>query len=118
MKDTGYAHRDRTSGTLVAGEGQLLNCLQQANSGFYYSGISIEQSGADIKIRDPDGNVLPDCQVLKVGVNDYRPAVCEAHFPVTGTAQALTAAGTIISYLAVFNHEVNYTGCNRFFRYK
>ena len=92
--------------------------LKGSRSGFYYSGIQIEQIGNDIQITDLNDNIIPDSNVLTLGTNDYIPAVYDNYFPTNGNIQTLTAAETIISYLENVNSEVNYPSCVRFFRFQ
>lgn len=87
-------------------------------SGFYYSGISIEQDGQIIIIRDLGGNILADEILLTVGINDFIPTVHDSFFPDNGITQALTAAHTLMAYLENWNNQVDYENCNRYFRYQ
>jgi hypothetical protein len=92
--------------------------LKGSSSGFYYSGVQIDQVGSDIQIKDMNGTVLSDEAVLTLGTNDYIPAVYDSYFPVNGDVQPLTAAETIIYYLENVNSDVNYPNCSRYFRYQ
>ena len=92
--------------------------LKGSASGFYYSGIQIEQIGNDIQIKDLGGDIIADNTVLLVGVNDYIAAVHDSYFPTNGNTQSLTAAETIISYLENVNSQVDYPGCSHYFRYQ
>lgn len=98
--------------------GEIKDFLIGSRSGFYYSGIDINQIGNDIQIRDFDNNILADNVVLTLGTNDYIPAVHDTYFSEDGSIQTLTAAETIISYLENVNDQVNYPSCARFFRYQ
>ena len=89
-----------------------------SGSGFYYSGIQIEQIRDEIEIVDLNGKIIPDEAILSIGVNDYIPSVHEKYFPNNGEVQALTDAETIIFYLETINDQVNYSNCNRYFRYQ
>ena len=97
---------------------EIKDFLIGSRSGFYFSGIQIEQGGNDILIRDLNGTIIPDETVLTLGTNDYIPAVHENYFPSTGSVQALTAAESLISYLETINSEVNYPNCSHYFRYQ
>ncbi len=97
---------------------EIKTFLEGSHSGFYYSGVQIEQIGNDIQIRDLDNNIIPDNTILILGTNDYIPAVYDNYFPVNGNIQSLTAAETIIYYLENINSEMNYPNCSRFFRYQ
>ena len=97
---------------------QIKLFLEGSRSGFYYSGIQIEQIGDYIRIKDLNDNILTDSTILTIGTNDYIPAVYENYFPFVLFVQPLTAAETIISYLENNNSQVNYPNCNRYFRYQ
>jgi 2',3'-cyclic-nucleotide 2'-phosphodiesterase (5'-nucleotidase family) len=97
---------------------EIKNFLKGSGSGFYYSGIQIEQIGNDVQIKDLSNTILPDNTMLTLGTNDYIPAVYDTYFPTNGNIQSLTAAETIISYLENINDQVNYTNCIYFFRYQ
>ena len=96
----------------------IKNFLKGSGSGFYYSGIQIEQDGNDVEIKDINDNIISDSTILTIGTNDYIPAVYENYFPINGNVQSLTAAETVISYLENNNNQVNYPNCNRYFRYQ
>lgn len=87
-------------------------------SGFYYSGLQIEQVGNNIQIKDIHGNIYSDDTVISIGINDYIPAVHDTYFPVSGEIQSLTSAETIIYYLENINDQVDYTDNNCYFRYQ
>ena len=89
--------------------------LKGSGSGFYYSGLQIEQIGENIQIKDSNGNILTDNTILSLGINDYIPAVHETYFPTNGSIQSLTTAETIISYLVNVNSQVNYPNCDHYF---
>jgi 5'-nucleotidase/UDP-sugar diphosphatase len=97
---------------------EIKNFLKGAGSGFYFSGINIEQNGNYIEIKDLNNNTIPDTTILSIGTNDYIPAVYENYFPTDGKVQLLTAAETIISYLKNNNDQVNYPNCDHYFRYQ
>ncbi|SDR86856.1 5'-nucleotidase/hypothetical protein [Polaribacter sp. KT25b] len=97
---------------------EIKNFLKGAGSGFYFSGINIEQNGNYIEIKDLNNNTIPDATILTIGTNDYIPAVYEDYFPANGKVQLLTAAETILSYLNNYNDQVNYPNCNHYFRYQ
>ena len=98
--------------------GEIKNFLKGSGSGFYYSGIQIEQIGRNIEIKDLNDNVISDATILSLGTNDYIPAVYENYFPLTGDIQSLTAAETVISYLENNNSVVNYPNCEHYFRFQ
>ena len=97
---------------------EIKDFLIGSRSGFYYSGIQIEQIGNDILVKDLNNTIIPDATVLSLGTNDYIPAVYENYFPLTGSVQSLTAAETLISYLETINSQVNYPNCDHYFRYQ
>ena len=91
--------------------------LRESNSGFYYSGGSIDKNGTEIVIRDLNGNEIPEEYVLEIGINDYIPAVHSGYFPADGERQVSTTAETIIAYLQNYQGEVSYPQCIHYFRY-
>lgn len=97
---------------------EMTDFLKGSGSGYFYSGILIEQMDSTILIKDLNNNIIPDDTVLTIGINDYIPAVHEDYFPASGNIQPLTAAETLISYLENINSQVNYPNCNRYFRYQ
>jgi hypothetical protein len=97
---------------------EIKKFLKDSGSGFYYSGIEIKQDGQDVIIRDLEANNLDDDQILRVGMNDYIPAVHDVYFPEIGTVQELTDAETIIEYLKNSNTAVDYPNADRYFRMK
>lgn len=96
---------------------EIKEFLAGSGSGFYYSGIYIEMFDGRIEIRDLNSRVISDDYTLKVGINDYIPAVYPAYFPDNGKAQALTAAESIIAFLEANNQAINYGGCNSYFHF-
>jgi 5'-nucleotidase/UDP-sugar diphosphatase len=97
---------------------EIKTFLTGSASGFYYSGMQIEQIGSDIQIKDLNGNLLSDDSVISVGINDYIPAVHDTYFPTSGVIQSLTSAETIIYYLENINDQVDYTDNYCYFRYQ
>ena len=96
---------------------EIKDFLIGSKSGFYYSGIQINQLGNKVEIKNQLGTVIDDNVVVTVGVNDYIPAVHDDYFPVNNIVQNLSAAESIIYYLQNINAEVNYPQCGNFFRY-
>ena len=92
--------------------------LAGSGSGFYYSGIQIQQIDQEIEIRNMQGQRLSDDTILKLGLNDYVPAVYDKYFPESGQVQNMTDAETVISYLQNINNQVDYPVCDRYFRMK
>ena len=96
----------------------IKNFLIGSKSGFYYSGIQIEQIESNVRIYDLDGNTLADNTNLSIGINDYIPAVHDSYFPANGDIQPFTTAEAIIYYLVNINNQVNYPNCAHYFRYQ
>jgi 5'-nucleotidase / UDP-sugar diphosphatase len=96
----------------------IKNFLIGTSSGFYYSGIQIEQIGMDVQINDLNGNIIPDNNILSLGINDYIPAVHDIYFPTNVNIQSFTTAEAIIFYLVNINSDVSYPDCDHYFRYQ
>ena len=92
--------------------------LKNSRSGYYYSGIQIDQDNDGISISNLSGNILSDNANLTIGINDFIPAVYDEYFPPSGDIQPLTTAETIISYLENTSNNVDYPSCTRFFKYQ
>lgn len=97
---------------------EIKNFLMGSESWIYYSGIQVGQIGNNVHVYDLGGNIIADTSTLTVGINDYIPAVNDSYFPVNGNTQSFTTAEAIIFYLKNINSEVNYPGCNNYFRYQ
>jgi len=97
---------------------EIKHFLRSSGSGFYYSGLQINQIGNQVEIRDANGTVLSDDIDLSVGINDFIPAIFESYFPEGRMTFDQTTAESIISYLEEQENQVNYTECSRFFRYQ
>ncbi len=97
---------------------EIKKFLRESGSGFYYSGIKIEQYDRDVEIRNLQNKMLADETILTVGLNDYVPAVHDNYFPDNAQIQVMTDAETIISYLEETGNQVDYSSCNRYFRMK
>ena len=89
-----------------------------SGSGFYYSGIQIEQVGSDLQIKDLDGEIIGDNTIISLGINDYIPAVHDSYFPANPDIQSITTAEAIIYYLKNINSQINYSYCDHYFRYQ
>ena len=96
---------------------QIKDFLIGSKSGFYYSGITIEQIGNKVEIKDATGNLISNTTKLSVGLNDYIPAVYDNYFPEENKVQDLSAAESIMSYLKNTNSKVNYPSCGNYFKY-
>jgi len=97
---------------------EINSFLKGTGSGFYYSGLHIEQVGDEIHLLDEQDHILSAETVLTVGINDYIPAVHASYFPDKGAMQNMTAAETMIYYLENINSEVEYEDCDRYFRFQ
>lgn len=95
----------------------IKNFLKYSGSGFYYSGVRIFRSGDEIAVQSLNGQPIPDETILRVGINDYIPAVYETLFPAFGERQELTSSETIIAYLEEINNQVDYRNSANYFRY-
>ena len=96
---------------------EIKQFLIGSKSGFYYSGLIIRKVGDNIQVNDLHDRKIPDDYILRIGINDYIPAVNSLYFPDNGIIQPLTAAETLIAYLENINSEVDYPDCNRYFRF-
>ncbi|WP_297087504.1 bifunctional UDP-sugar hydrolase/5'-nucleotidase [uncultured Draconibacterium sp.] len=96
---------------------EIKRFLAESGSGFYYSGIMIDKIDREVVLFNEEGKYLNDNEILRVGINDYIPAVHAPYFPNNGEVQELTAAETIIKFLETTTSPVNYTSCSRYFRY-
>jgi 5'-nucleotidase/UDP-sugar diphosphatase len=92
--------------------------LKGSGSGVYYSGIRISQEANSVVIRDMNNTVIPYSTILRVGINDYIPAVYDNYFPAVGDIQAYSTAEAIMYYLENINDQVNYPDCEHFFIYQ
>jgi hypothetical protein len=55
--------------------------------------------------------------LLRVGLNDYIPAVHDVYFPKHNEVKDQSAAESLIYYLQHINQQVDYKNCTNFFRY-
>ena len=96
---------------------EIRNFFLKSGAGLHVEGINLKWSEEDLIISDENGQVLHGSQVLKVGMNDYIPAVYEAFFPLEeADVKSVTTAESIIHYLESSDQEVNYSDCNNYFR--
>ena len=98
--------------------GDIKKFLQGSGSGFYYSGVKIEQIGPEIVIKNSEREILVDDTELLLGINDYIPAVHDHFFPPNGEVLAMTSAESLIYYLQRINDQVSYSNCTNYFRYE
>ena len=97
--------------------GEIKAFLKGSGSGFYYAGVIFQKGNNDVIVKDLQGNIISDNTVLKVGVNDYVPAVFDMYFPTTSLVQPETDAETVIKYLKQTSKKINYSTSNNYFRY-
>lgn len=96
---------------------EIKRFLAESGSGFYYSGVLIDKIDREVVLFDEAGNYLHDDEVLRVGINDYIPAVHSPYFPDEREEQPLTAAESIIKFLENTSSNIDYSDCSRYFRY-
>jgi 2',3'-cyclic-nucleotide 2'-phosphodiesterase (5'-nucleotidase family) len=90
----------------------------QTGAGLHVSGVSLQREGNDITLRDDQGVILSEEEDLRIGINDYIPAVYDNHFIFSeAEIQELTTAEVLIEYLKTINSTMDFDGCNRFFVY-
>ncbi len=97
--------------------GDLKNFLIETGAGFYYSGIKLIQDGNSIRFINNQDEALSDETIIKLGVNDYIPAVHDAYFTQTPEILEYTTAETIINYLNNNDNPIDFTGYTQYFRY-
>jgi 2',3'-cyclic-nucleotide 2'-phosphodiesterase (5'-nucleotidase family) len=97
--------------------GEVKTFFKNSGEGLYYAGLTIEQSGNSIIIKDENGDVLSDNTSITIGVNDFIPAVNNSYFTSTATIKEFTTAETIINYLKKNSAPINYTGYNNYFKF-
>ncbi len=88
------------------------------DGGWYtISGVVIEEGPGSIRMFLEDGTELSDSDELRIGMNDFIPANHPEFFPIEeASIQDLTTAEIILQYLSEVSSEVDFEGCNRFFR--
>jgi len=85
--------------------------------GMYYAGLSIEQDGNTIDIRNENGDLLNDNTSITLGINDYIPAVYSNYFK-NPTFSSNTTSEKLIHYLETNNTPINYTQYSNYFKYE
>ena len=98
--------------------GDIKYFLEESREGLYYAGLTIEQSGDDIIIKNDAGEILNDNTEITLGINDYIPAVHSNYFTSTPTFKEFTTAETIINYLNNNSATVNHTQYSNYFKYQ
>jgi 5'-nucleotidase/UDP-sugar diphosphatase len=96
---------------------QVKNFLKNSESGFYYSGINIQNENGLLTIRNQIGVILDDNLIVKVAINDYIAAVHDSFFPEMGVIHKLTAAETLIYFLENIQSDIDYSDKNNYWRY-
>jgi 2',3'-cyclic-nucleotide 2'-phosphodiesterase (5'-nucleotidase family) len=96
---------------------EIKNFLKGSDSGFYYAGVIFEKGNNTVIVKDLSGNIISDNTVLKVGLNDYIPAVFDTYFPTANLVLPETDAETVINYLKQTSTKINYSTSNNYFRY-
>ncbi len=97
---------------------EIKDFFKETGDAFYVAGITLEKSGNDLIIFDEDGKELTDDVTLKLGMNDYIPAVYEEYFPLDkAEIMDKTTAESIIGYLKTINSTIDYEGCSNYFKY-
>lgn len=98
---------------------EIENFLASNSDGMYYSGVKITQEGQDVELRDLSGDLLPDEQQMKLGMNDYIPAVHNGFFDnYSPDIQEYTTAELMMHFLMNTDATIDYTGCTNYFRYR
>lgn len=96
---------------------QIKEFLIGSESGYYYSGLRFYKSDGELVVADMLNRKIPDDYVLKVGINDYIPAVFPHFFSEKGQVQQLSAAETLIAFLRSSSENVDYSSCNQYFKF-
>ena len=95
----------------------LKNFLIETRSGFYYAGIQLVQDGSTIKFLNEQGEELSEDTVLRIGLNDYIPAVYNSYFTQTPEILEFTTAETIINYLNKNKNPIDFIGHSQYFSF-
>lgn len=98
--------------------GEIRSFLAGSGAGFYYSGITLEnEPGYGVVIKDQEGNVYDDSQVLSIAINDYIPEIYNDYFPEPLVIYDISTADAMIQYVRNLTDPLHYESCNRYFRY-
>lgn len=97
--------------------GEIKDFLKGSKVGIYYAGLEIEQENGVITLLK-NGKELNNTIALKVGLNDYIPAVYDTYFTQTPTITPYTTAETIINYLENNAAPINYSQVNKYFKFQ
>ena len=97
---------------------ELENFFVQSNQGFYVSGLTFGTDNTGFALIDMNGQPMPETDSIKIGVNDYIPAVFDNFFPYErANLQELTTAEAIVNYLETTEAPIDYNGCNNYQSY-
>ncbi|SDX25274.1 5'-nucleotidase/hypothetical protein [Lutibacter oricola] len=92
--------------------------LKENGDGFHYAGLTIEQSGNNILIKDKNGNILSNNTSITIGINDFIPIVFKNYFTTIPSVKNYTTAETVINYLNNNSEPVNFTNYSKYFKYQ
>jgi len=98
--------------------GDIKYFLKDTKEGLYYAGLTIEQSGNTVVIKNENGDILSDDYSITVGIGDFLPAVYNNYFTTTPSIKEFTTAETIINYLNNNSAPINYTNYSNYFKYQ
>lgn len=99
--------------------GEIRSFLAGSGAGFYYSGVTLEnEPGYGVVIKDEEGNVYDDNQVLSIAINDYIPEIYDEYFPEPSVIYDISTAYAMIQYVRNLTEPLHYESCNRYFRYE
>ena len=98
--------------------GEIEDFLESSGAGMFYAGVKITQEGQDVELRNLSGDLLPDAQEMKLGINDYIAAVHDGFFDnYEPNIQDYTTAELMMQFLRGTDSPIDYTGCTHYFRY-
>lgn len=88
--------------------------LVENNGEMAFSGIDLSFTGANYEFRDETGTLLDDSATIRLGMNDFIPALYDNFFSYEATdIKDVTTAETLIEYLDIIQNTVNFEGCER-----
>ena len=98
--------------------GEIKTFLRETGLWIAYTGYDIQRSGDNILFTDDSGNEISDSEVIRLGVNDFIPALYEEYFSIDNAEiQTKTTAEQLIDYLTETQNTINFEGCDRRFAY-
>lgn len=98
--------------------GEVKRFFRESISGFYYSGLNVTQTESAIIIADGQHRLFSDDQMITVAMNDYMAAVYHSYFQGKAHSFNQTSASMLISHLRNTSDTVDYTMCERYFKYE